>query len=126
LHTLFWGGLVPEQKPASRELPLRLALAAFRSRGWEVKLGKPPAGDVNRSVKDLATSEPIYPELNILLDRFPQNITIASVDKVRVLEAGKLSFYDQLKQEGVQPTDNMPVDCMTWFNLSSKMKEPIK
>jgi hypothetical protein len=41
------------------------------------------------------------------------------VEKVRVLEAGKLPFYDQLKQKGVAATDRLPFDCMAWFSLSA-------
>lgn len=117
LHTLFWGGLVPDAKPASLEMPLRLALAAYRSGGWDVRRGKPVSGDLNRFVKDLANITPIYPELRVLFGRFQRTISITSVEKVRVLMATELPFYDELRKAGAQATDKLPFDCMIWFSL---------
>jgi len=118
-RTLFWGGLVAEKKPASQELPLRLALAAYRSRDWDVRKGKPKNGDINGFVKNLANREPIYPELQELFRRFDRQITLATVEKVRVTEAEKLPFYGTLKQQGVAGSDRLPFDCMAWFSLSA-------
>ena len=118
-RTLFWGGLEAERKPASQELPLRLALAAYQSPGWDVKKGKPKNGDINGFIKNLADKEPIYPELKELFRRFHRHITLASVEKVRVLEAEKLPFYGQLKQKGVTAADRLPFDCMVWFSISA-------
>jgi len=118
-RTLFWGGLEAERKPASQELPLRLALAAYQSPGWDVKKGKPKNGDINGFIKNLADREPIYPELKELFRRFDRHITLASVEKVRVLEVEKLPFYGQLKQKGVTAADRLPFDCMAWFSISA-------
>jgi len=118
-RTLFWGGLEPELKPTSRELQLRLALAAYQSPGWDVKKGTPRKGDINGFIKILANEGPIYPELKELFRRFHRQITLASVEKVRVLEADKLPFYAQLKQKGVTAVDRLPFDCMAWFSISA-------
>ena len=118
-RTLFWGGLEAEIKPASQELQLRLALAAYQSPGWDVKQGNPKKGDINGFIKDLANKDPIYPELNELFRRFHRHITLATVEKVRVLEAEKLPFYAQLKQKGVMAADRLPFDCMAWFSIST-------
>jgi hypothetical protein len=118
-HTLFWGGLVPEQGSSSLEMPLRLALAAHRASGWNAKRGRPASGDVNRFVKDLANSEPIYPELRALFNGFHRDISIISMEKVRVLEAGQLPFYEELKRQGVAAQDKLPFDCMVWFTVSA-------
>jgi hypothetical protein len=118
-RTLFWGGLEAERKPASHELQFRLALAAYRSPGWDTEKGQPKNGDINGFVKNLANSEPIYPDLQVLFRRFDRHITLAVVEKVRVLEAGKLPFYSQLKQHGVRATDKLPFDCMAWFSFSA-------
>jgi hypothetical protein len=123
-HTLFWGGLVPDSGPASLEMPLRLALAAFRSGGWNVTRGRPETGDMNKFVKDLANSEPIYPELTTLFERAKRRISIASVEKVRVLAAEKLPFYNELKKAGVRATDKLPFDCMVWFSVTGLTTEP--
>ena len=118
-RTLFWGGLEAEGKPAAQELQFRLALAAYRSPGWDVRKGRPKSGDTNGFVKSLANGEPIYPELQELFNHFDRHITLAVVEKVRVLEAGKLPFYSKLKQHGVKATDMLPFDCMAWFSLSA-------
>jgi hypothetical protein len=117
-HTLFWGGLVPDTKPAFLEMPLRLALAASRSQGWDIKKGRPSSGDLNGFVKDLANREPIYSELRAFFERFHRSISIASVEKVRVLEAGKLPFSEELNKQGVRATDKLPFDCMVWFSVT--------
>ncbi len=117
-RTLFWGGLEAERKPASQELPLRLALAAYRSPGWDVRKGKPKNRDINGFIKELANGVPIYPELQELFRPFNRQITLATVEKVRVLEAEKLPFYSRLEQQGVKATDRLPFDCMAWFSLS--------
>lgn len=119
-RTLFWGGLEPERKPASLELSLRLALAAYQSPGWDAKRGKPKKGDINRFVKDLANREMIYPELKELFDGFQRSISLTSVEKVRVLEAVQLPFFDRLQQQGIQAGDRLPFDCLVWFSVSKK------
>jgi hypothetical protein len=118
-RTLFWGGLEAERKPASQELPFRLALAAYQSTDWDVRKGTSKNGDLNGFIKDLANREPIYPELKELFRRFRRDITLSVVEKVRVLEAGKLPFYDRLRQNGVMPKDRLPFDCMAWFAVTS-------
>jgi hypothetical protein len=118
-RTLFWGGLEAERKPASQELPLRLALAAYRSPGWDVRTGQPKNGNINGFVKSLANGGAIYPELQEMFQHFDRHITIAIVEKVRVIEAGKLPFYSQLKQQGIKAADRLPFDCMAWFSLSA-------
>lgn len=123
LHTLFWGGLWPERKPAALEMSLRLALAAHRSRGWDAARGKPVNGDMNGCVRELANREPIYPELIELFAPFQKRIRISSVEKVRVLPAEQLPFYDQLQKEGVQAAERLPFDCMTWFTVTSGSRE---
>ena len=120
-RTLFWGRLTPdESKPASQELSLRLALAAHKSHSWDVKRGKPKNGDINGFVRDLANAEMIYPELKELFERFDKKITFSCAEKVLVLEAEKLPFFDQLKQNGVKASDKLPFDCMTWFSISAQ------
>lgn len=117
-RTLFWGGLEAERKPASQELPLRLALAAYRSPGWDIRKGMPKDGDINRFIKKLANGVPIYPELQELFRPFRRRITLTTVEKVRVLEAEKLPFYNRLRQQGVTAKDRLPFDCMAWFSLA--------
>jgi hypothetical protein len=116
-RTLFWGRLEPDSLNGSRELSLRLALAAHKSPGWDAKRGKPKNGDINEFVRDIANREMIFPELKELFARFHKNITFSCAEKVLVLKAEKLPFFDQLKQQGVKASDKLPFDCMTWFSV---------
>jgi hypothetical protein len=118
-RTLYWGRLEPDTPNGSRELSLRIALAAYKSPGWDAKKGKPKNGDINGFVKDIANREMIYPELKELFGRFHKSIKFSCAEKVLVLKAEKLPFYEQLKQQGVKAADKLPFDCMTWFSVSA-------
>ena len=122
-RTLFWGRLEPDNQHAPRELSLRLALAAHKSPGWDLKRGRPKNGDINGFVKDLANKEMIYPELKELFERFHKNITFSCAEKVLVMKAEKLPFYDRLKQQGVKPAERLPFDCMTWFSVTPVLQK---
>jgi hypothetical protein len=122
-RTLFWGRLEPDNQGAPRELALRLALAAYKSPGWDAKKGKPKSGDINGFVRDLANKEMIYPELKKLFEQFHRSIKFSCAEKVLVQRADKLPFYDQLKQRGVKATDKLPFDCMTWFSVTAVPQE---
>jgi hypothetical protein len=117
-RTLFWGRLEPEAQNGSRELSLRLALAAYQSPGWDLKLGKPKSGDMNGIIRDIANKKMIYPELKELFGRFQRSIELSSVEKVLVTEAAKMPFYEQLRQRGVKAADRLPFDCVAWFAIS--------
>lgn len=122
-RTLFWGTLESETKPVSLEMPLRLALAAHRSPGWDARKGEPKNGDINGFVRDLANQGPIYPELKTLFEHFQKHITLAVVEKVRVAQAGELPFYVPLEALGVKADERLPFDCMAWFFVSSFLKK---
>jgi hypothetical protein len=117
-RTLFWGRLEPEAQNGSRELSLRLALAASQSPGWDVKRGKPKSGDMNGFVRDIANKKMIFPELKELFGRFQRSIALSSVEKVLVTEAAKMPFYELLRQRGVKAADRLPFDCVAWFAVS--------
>ena len=118
-RTLFWGRLEPDTPNGSRELSLRLALAAHQSPGWDAKRGRPKNGDINGFIRDLANREMIYPELKELFARFHKSITFSCAEKVLVQKAGELPFYEQLQQQGVKAADKLPFDCMTWFSVAA-------
>ncbi|MFH1977111.1 MAG: hypothetical protein ABIJ52_16435 [Pseudomonadota bacterium] len=123
-RTLFWGRLTPDgSRSSSQELSLRLALAAHKSPGWDVKRGKPKNGDINGFVKDLANRANIYPELKELFERFHKSIKFSCAEKVLVSKAEKLPFFDQLKQHGIKASDKLPFDCLTWFSISELISD---
>jgi hypothetical protein len=118
-RTLFWGRLAPDGSlPVSQELSIRIARAAHKSPGWDVKKGRPKNGDINGFIKDLANRQMIYPELKELFERFHKNITLCCVEKVLVAKAGNLPFFDQLKQDGIRASDRLPFDCLAWFAVA--------
>ena len=84
------------------------------------KKGRPKNGDINGFVKDLANRQMIYPELKELFEGFHKSITFSCAEKVLVLEAGKLPFFDQLKPHGIKASDRLPFDCMAWFSVSAQ------
>jgi len=119
-RTLFWGRLSPDGINAGmQEMSFRLALAAYKSADWNAKNGTPRHGDINGFVKALANRELIYPELKELFGGFNRRVTFSCAEKVLVVEAGKLAYYDKLKQYGVTATDKLPFDCMAWFSVSA-------
>lgn len=118
LRTLFWGRIEPDNATGPHELSLRLALAAYQSSGWDKKRGKARNGDINGFVKDLANRAMIYPELNALFAHFHKTVYFSCAEKVLVVEASKLPFYEQLKRHGVKAKDRLPFDCMAWFSVT--------
>jgi hypothetical protein len=117
-RTLFWGRLAPNETPGgAQEMASRLALAAFKSAGWDLQRGKPIDGDINGFVQKLANDAMIYPELKALFARFERTITFSGAEKVLVMRADKLPFFDRLKPQGVRASDKLPFDCLTWFSV---------
>jgi hypothetical protein len=100
-------------------MSFRLAVAAFASSGWDKIRGRPTQGDINRFTRDLANQARIYPELQELFAGFPRRVTLSHVEKVLVLKAGQLPFFDQLKKLGVKAADRLPFDCMAWFAVTA-------
>lgn len=118
-RTLFWGRLAPDEtRGGPQEMAYRLALAAFHSAGWDPERGKPKDGDINGFVRKLANEAMIYPELKALFARLERDIIFSSAEKVLVMRADKLPFYDRLKQQGVRASDKLPFDCLTWFSAN--------
>ena len=117
-RALSWGRLAPDQ-PVPHELSYRLALAAFESPLWDKKRGRAKTGHENKCVVDLANNADIYRELKLIFPRLSRSIRFSSAEKVLVMEAGKLPFFDALTMHGVQAKDRLPFDCQAWFSVSS-------
>ena len=116
LQTLFWGRLAPDgTREGAQEMSFRLALAAFQSPGWDRSHGRPHGGDINGFVRLLADEAMIYPELKALFARFGRDLTLSAVEKVLVMRADRLPYFDRLQPYGVRPFDKLPFDGLTWF-----------
>lgn len=120
LRTLFLGEIDPDTASGPRDMSIRLALGAHKSSEWDARRGDARNGNINGFVKDLANREMIYPELKELFGRFHQNIQVAYVEKVLVQRADQLPYYDLLKAQGVQASEKLPFDCMTWFTIAAQ------
>jgi hypothetical protein len=120
VRTLFLGEIDPDTASGPRDMSIRLALGAHKSSGWDVRRGEARNGDTNGFVKDLANREMIYPELKELFGRFHKNLQVAYVEKVLVQRADQLPYYGLLKAQGVQASEKLPFDCMTWFAITAQ------
>jgi hypothetical protein len=118
-HTFFWGRLIPDERNGNLEMSFRLAMAAYRSPLWDAKGGRPKTGHENAFVVDLANKSNIYSELKRLFEKFDRKLEFSSAEKVLIMEAGKLPFFDQLKKHGVKATYKLPFDCLTSFSVST-------
>ena len=116
-RTLSWGRLYPDGA-RDATLAVRLALAAKRSAEWDAARGAPRGGDINGWVRKLANDALIYEELRHVFREVGLEIRLAGVEKVLVLEAGKLPFFEKLREGGAQVSDKLPFDCQTWFSVS--------
>jgi hypothetical protein len=116
IRTLSWGRIYPDG-PRDSTMAVRLALAAIGSAGWDAAKGVPRDGDVNGFVRQLAIDEMIYPELRALFREFGLAAELASVEKVLVLPAGQLPFFDRLQKRGAHAGDKLPFDFQAWFSI---------
>jgi hypothetical protein len=115
-HTLSWGRLCPD---GARDvtMPVRLALAARRSPGWDGRRGAPRSGDPSGFIKKLANDALIYRELQRVFTAAGLDLRLTAVEKVLVLRARELPFFDRLRAGGAQPSDKLPFDCQAWFSV---------
>jgi hypothetical protein len=116
VRTLFWGRLYPDGARDST-LAVRLALAAGRSAQWDAARGAPRNGDANGFVRQLANDALIYEELRQAFQQSGLEIRLVSVEKVLVLPAGRLPFFESLQEGGLRAEDRLPFDCMAWFSI---------
>ena len=112
LRTLSWGRLFPDGV-RDTTMSARLALAAKRSPAWDAVKGKPRTGDINGFVRKLANDARIYEELRPVFEQAGFSVDLTSVEKVLVMPAGQLPFFERLRGEGVRPSDRVPFDCQT-------------
>lgn len=119
LRAFFWGRLLPDEMPGPPELSMRLALAAHKSTGWDAKRGRAKNGDDYGLVKNLANSAMIYPELTKLFERFNKSIKLSCVEKLCIMKAKDLPFFEQLKQQGVKAEEKLPFDFVAWFTITA-------
>ncbi len=115
-RTLSWGRLFPDGSRDST-MAARLAVAAKRSPHWDSARGRPRNGDVNGSVRTLANDAGIYEELRPVFAQAGLELRLSSVEKVLILPAGQLPFFERLRNSGVRPADRLPFDCQTWFSV---------
>jgi hypothetical protein len=113
---LMWGRLFPD---GVRDVTMakRLALAAKRSAEWDAVKGAPRSGDINGWVRKLANEASIYEELRPVFREAGLEINLTAVEKVLVEPAGRLKFFEGLREAGARAEDKVPFDCQAWFSV---------
>jgi hypothetical protein len=99
-------------------LAVRLALAAKRSRLWDVSRGRARGENENNLVRKLLNDAPLYAELREMFRARGLEIQVSGVEKVLVARAGRLPFFSQFPKGEMKATDRVPYDCMTWFSIT--------
>jgi len=117
-RTFVWGRLTPDRRRDDLEMAFRLALAAHRSPSWDAKRGGPRSGQINDLVAKLADQNSIYEELRRSFNAVGLELKFTSAEKVLVMSAGTLSFFDRLRDSGVDPAEKLPCDCLAYFSIS--------
>ena len=113
-NTLFWGRL---NDSSNRDFSLakRLVLFASNSKEWDKARGRPVSGDKNGFIKLL--KHEFTSELAPLFKKYNYKMESVSAEKVLVLPAEKLPFWQDIKTV-VKAQDKFPFDCQLWFTLS--------
>jgi len=100
------------------ELSFRLAMAAHKSPFWNSKTGRPKSGrNENAAILQIAEQNSIFREFDQALARFNRKLTLRAAEKVLILPAGKLDFFDRLKPLGVKETEKLPFDFVAFFSV---------
>jgi len=115
-RALSWGPLYPDG-PRDSTLAARLALAAKRSAQWDAVKGAPRTGNVNVLACRLANDASIYEELRRVFQQSGLEIRLVSVEKVMVAPAGRLPFFESLREGGARAQDRLPFDFIAWFSI---------
>ena len=115
-RTLDWGRLCPDGV-RDETMAVRLALAAKRSEEWDTAEGVPRDGDINGWARTVANAALIYQELRPVFLQAGMEIQLTTVEKVLVLEAGQLPFYEELGRHGVGAEERVPFDFQAWFSV---------
>ena len=115
-RTLSWGRLY-SGGTCDATMALRLALAAKRSAEWDAARGAPQGGDINGWARKLANDAPIYEELRPVFRNAGLEIRLSGVEKVLVMPAGRLPFFEKLREAGVRAEDKLPFDFQAWFSV---------
>lgn len=116
-QTLSWGRVYPDGA-RDATMAVRLALAAKRSAEWDAGRGAPLGGNINNWVQKLANDALIYEELRPIFREAGREIRLAGVEKVLILRAEALPFFERLREGGAQARDKLPFDFQAWFSVS--------
>jgi hypothetical protein len=112
-RTLSWGQLYRTGQDAT----MAARLAPGKTLAGVGCGAAPRGGDINGWVRKLANDARIYEELLSVFGAAGLEIRLASVEKVLVLEAAELPFFERLREGGAQARDKLPFDCQAWFSV---------
>jgi hypothetical protein len=115
-QTIHWGRILPDGA-RDTTMAARLAVAAKRSPKWDAARGAPREGGINSMARELANEAGIYRELIPVFRKKTLSIRLSSVEKVLVIPAGELRFFESLEKEGAGREDRLPFDFQAWFAI---------
>lgn len=109
---------VPGLEKAFPDFARRLAQAAGRSTEWYGERAKRDPRFGNRLALKIATTPPVYRELQEALRRQDLNVRLAAIDNLRIAPAPETPFADWLADRGVSARDQLPYDADVSFRIT--------
>jgi hypothetical protein len=109
--------LVPGLEATFPDFARRLAYAAARSPEWYGERAKRDPRFGNRLVVKIATTAPVYRELQEALRPLDLKIRLAEVENIRVAMPAATPFADWLADRGVSGREQVPYDADALFRV---------
>lgn len=109
--------LVPGLEATFPDFARRLAHAAARSPEWYGERAKRDPRFGNRLVVKIATTAPVYRELQEALRPLSLQVRLAEVENVRIALPADTPFADWLADRGVSARDQVPYDADVRFRI---------
>ncbi len=98
-------------------LSARLAVAAARDAGWDVRRGRPREGSDNAFVMRVLDRERLLGDVASVLAGWGVAVRSSSVEKVLVAPAGTLGIAGALREAGIEAEARVPFDAQLWLRV---------
>jgi len=95
--------------PKEAGISFRMALAVHQSMGGCLKTT--PYDSLEKAFNDAD----ILKELREPFESAGVQLKVGGIEKVSLMPASRLPFYDQLEKHGVRPNELLPYDCWLWL-----------
>ena len=95
--------------PAEAGISLRMALAVHRSMGGCLRTT--PHDSLEKAFNDAD----LLKELREPFETAGVRLKVGGIEKVSMMQANRLPFWDELDRQGVKPDELLPYDCWLWL-----------